>query len=159
MRLGIIVGAGLLAVVTIAFAAPLTITGPARVIDGDTIETQGQRIRLIGYDAPEKAQRCKADGEWYPCGRMATEALAAKIGGRNVTCAAGARDRYGRPLAVCKIGGIDLNAWMASQGWGAIDPRFDSEYGYEVAAAREARVGIWRGAFVPPWEWRRGKRL
>ncbi len=77
MKCNIIAGAGLLAVTAVAFTASLTITGPAQVVDDDTLKIHGQRIRLIGYDAPEKAQRCKADGEWYPCGRMATEALAA----------------------------------------------------------------------------------
>ncbi len=33
------------------------ITGKPRVIDGDTIEIAGERIRLHGIDAPESAPR------------------------------------------------------------------------------------------------------
>ena len=61
------------------------ITGPARVIDGDTIEVQGQRIRLHGIDAPEGRQLCFDDGEPWLCGAEATNALRNKIGDRQVT--------------------------------------------------------------------------
>ncbi len=65
MKLKIIVGAGLLVIATSALAAPGTITGPARVIDGDTIEIQDQRIRLHGIDAPERSQTCLLEGRRY----------------------------------------------------------------------------------------------
>ena len=62
-------------------AAQDVLTGPARVIDGDTVEIQGQRIRLHGIDAPETAQACTdGAGRSYRCGRAATDALAGLIG-------------------------------------------------------------------------------
>ena len=38
-----------------------TITGPARVIDGDTLDISGQRIRLHVIDAPEKNRTCQIE--------------------------------------------------------------------------------------------------
>ena len=62
-------------------------------------------------------------------------------------------------MAVCRYGGEDLNAWMVSQGWALAYRRYAQDYVDEEAGAKAARVGIWRGDFVPPWDWRRGKRL
>ena len=44
------------------------ITGPARVIDGDTIEVAGERIRLHGIDAPEMDQTCEWPDSTIACG-------------------------------------------------------------------------------------------
>ncbi|TIW00755.1 MAG: thermonuclease family protein, partial [Mesorhizobium sp.] len=47
---------------------PQPIAGVASVIDGDTIEVHGQRIRFNGIDAPESKQYCDdAKGFEYPC--------------------------------------------------------------------------------------------
>ena len=86
------------------------------MIDGDTIEVNGSRIRLHGIDAPERAQTCLAGGKRWQCGQHATRALADRIAGRPVACEERARDRYGRIVAVCRLNGRDLNAWLVAEG-------------------------------------------
>ena len=138
------------------------ITGKPRVIDGDTLEIAGDRIRLHGIDAPESGQTCTADGKLWHCGMEAASALAFKIARGWVTCQGGDRDRYGRVIAICYAGGVggpELNAWLVSEGWALAYRRYSLDYVDEEAVAQEAHRGIWRGEFVPPWEWRRGKRL
>lgn len=134
-------------------------SGPARVIDGDTIEIQDQRIRIHGIDAPERGQTCLLRGQRYPCGVDATEALRKLVRGNEVTCDAMDRDRYGRTVAVCVTpGAIELGRTMVRLGWALAYRRFSLEYVREEEEARAKKVGLWRGQFRPPWEWRRGKR-
>ena len=135
------------------------LSGTARVIDGDTLEIRSTRVRLHGIDAPESAQQCRDAGRGWPCGREATRALAGRIGGRTVGCEARDRDRYGRVVAVCRTGGEDLNAWMVASGWAFAYRKYSRSYVAEERAAKAAMRGIWRGDVVPPWDWRKGKRL
>ena len=135
------------------------INGPARVIDGDTIAIAGAKIRLYGIDAPESAQVCQADGKSYQCGTSATLALTRRIGGRSVSCDERDRDRYGRIVAICHAGGEDLNGWLVSEGLAIAYRHYSTDYVGQEQAAREAARGLWRGEFVEPWQWRKGKRM
>ena len=140
-------------------ASATALSGRPRVVDGDTIDVGGARVRLHGIDAPESGQSCVAQGARWPCGRRATRALAGRVGGRTVVCEERDRDRYGRIVAVCRQGGRDINAWLVAEGWALAYRRYSREYVDEESTARAARKGVWRGEFVAPWDWRRGKRL
>lgn len=136
--------------------APDTITGVASVIDGDTLEIHGQRIRLYGIDAPESRQTCRdAAGRDYRCGQQAAIALSDRIGRLPASCEKRDVDRYKRIVAVCRLGRDDLNAWLVSEGHAMAYRQYSSDYVSQEARAREARRGIWRGEFTAPWDWRR----
>ena len=125
--------------------------GPVRVIDGDTLDLDGERIRLHGIDAFERNQTCGAQA----CGRIAAEALAGRIDGRAVACTVHDVDRYGRSVAVCVSEGRDLNGWMVAEGHAVAYRRYSADYVPEEAAARRAGRGGWRGGFDDPEAWRR----
>ena len=137
----------------------LPVSGIATVIDGDTLEVHGRRIRLHGIDAPESGQTCTtAAGRTWRCGRRAALALAVHIGRTPVRCTPRGSDRYGRMIAVCRLGGEDLNGWMVAQGLALAYRRYSRDYVADEARARAARRGIWQGTFIAPRDWRRGKR-
>jgi endonuclease YncB( thermonuclease family) len=135
------------------------VVGRASFIDGDTLEIHGTRIRFYGIDAPESGQSCLAGGKRYRCGQRAALALADKIGRGTVSCEQKDRDRYGRTVAVCRLKGENLNAWMVSQGWAIAYRHFAKDYVRHEREASTAKRGLWQGEFVAPWDWRRGKRL
>jgi endonuclease YncB( thermonuclease family) len=146
----------ILAVAPIAVRAD--VTGRASVIDGDTIEIQGQRIRLHGIDAPESNQTCRRDSEVWRCGQQASLALADKIGQQSVRCEEKDRDRYGRIVAKCFVGDQDLSEWLALEGWAVAYIYYSYEYTRAETRAKSNRRGIWAGEFDNPWEWRKRKR-
>ena len=133
-----------------------TITGTASVIDGDTIEIHGQRIRLHAIDAIESRQRCYLpDGRAWNCGKEAAIALADRIGRVPVACEIRDVDRYGRWVGVCRQGREDLNAWLVRTGWAVAYRRYGFDYVAEEKVARGQRAGIWASTFEMPWDWRR----
>ncbi|MFO1154971.1 MAG: thermonuclease family protein [Rhodospirillales bacterium] len=134
------------------------LVGRAKIIDGDTLDIGGERVRLNGIDAPEKAQQCEAGPTAWACGSNATRALASATQDGNVTCRGDKRDRYGRLLAVCYVNGVDLNAQMVRDGWALAYRRYSLAYVGEEAEARAAGRGMWRGQFIEPWEWRSAQR-
>lgn len=128
-----------------------------RVIDADTVDVDGARWRLFGIDAPESRQTCRAWGRTWDCGAAATEALRSRAEG--MSCSGSETDRYGRTIGVCSSGGEDLGAWLVANGWALAYRRYAEDYTGEEEEARSNGRGIHRGAFVEPWDWRRGARL
>ncbi|WP_423227360.1 thermonuclease family protein [Paracoccus fontiphilus] len=132
------------------------IEGPARVIDGDTLVIGGWHTRILGIDAPELDQTCHAStGQTWACGRDARQALAARVGRRQVSCRVAGQDRYGRALARCATGGTDLAGWLVREGWAI--PAGNEQKRYRAASqkARANGAGMWRGSFIRPADWRR----
>ena len=141
---------------------PVEILGSVpRIVDADTLEVAGQKVRLQGIDAPESAQTCRqATGQRYQCGDQATQALRTRIGTDAVTCTIAGRDRYLRALGMCYAAdGTDLNGWLVRQGHALAYRKYSTKYVPEEDQARAAQAGLWAGAFIKPWDWWRGARL
>ncbi|WP_084305860.1 thermonuclease family protein [Bradyrhizobium sp. ARR65] len=130
--------------------------GEASIIDGDTIEVHGTRIRLWGIDAPETTQLCRGeDSELYRCGAKAANDLDALIGRRPVICVPMSLDQYGRTVAICSIDGVELGEWLVRNGDALDWPRYSK--GKYDAAQRDAEHvgrGVWAGSYVEPWLYR-----
>lgn len=131
------------------------VSGPARVVDGDTLVIGETRIRLEGIDAPESAQTCgrRWFGTW-PCGQDATDHLVRLVRDRLVQCDNLGTDAYGRMLGICRTEGLELNADMVRNGLAWAFIKYSSRLVEAEAGARALRVGIWQGDATPAWVWR-----
>ena len=130
--------------------------GQASVVDGDTLEIHGIRIRLWGIDAPESSQLCRGeDSLQYRCGAQAANDLDAFIARRPVNCSPLSLDQYGRTVATCSVGGTDLGEWLVRKGLALDWPQYSKgRYGSAQRAAERTGVGIWKGSYVEPWLYR-----
>ena len=143
----------------VSSASIADITGSAYVIDGDTIDISDVRIRLNGIDTPERKQTCKTNGLIWHCGIEAAKVLRHLTKGKTVTCIGNAKDQYGRLIANCFIGNLNLNATMVEAGMALAYRYYSLEYVAQEDFAREIKQGLWSGEFIAPWDWRKGKRL
>ena len=139
----------------LTLALLLTTPAYAQVVDGDTLKLQGQKIRLLGIDAPERQQTCR-DGS--PCGKLSTDQIRTLIGPSLPYCTAYGRDKYQRVLAECFANAININREMVRTGW-AIPYRGDARYGAEHAEAIRHQRGIYRhGGIEEPHLYRKRKK-
>src|SRR3984885_16336436 len=146
----------LLALLMPAIAQAADITGIAKVREGDTVQIGNSRIRLGGIDAPSVDQLClNTKGERWTCGAAARDELIKHADNKSWTCHTNqAADRRGRIVARCEVDGEDIQKWMVRSGWALSYVRFSHDYDEDEKAARDAKAGMWQGAFIAPWDWR-----
>ena len=133
------------------------INGKARIIDGDSIEINNEKIRFLGIDAFEKKQECfRKDGTKYKCGESAISNLLMIISGQPVRCVTKKKDKYKRWLATCYIGKLDINENMVL--YGNAFSYMSKKYKTAENEAKKIKAGAWNGEFIFPWEWRKLKR-
>lgn len=88
-----------------------------RVIDGDTFDCDGRRVRLQGIDAPELAGHCRPGRQCTPGdGVASTESLARLVAWNSVQCRPVDIDVYGRTVARCTAGKNDLSCAQLDAG-------------------------------------------
>jgi len=134
-----------------------TSSGPisqASFVDGDTIKFGGKRIRLFGIDAPELRQTCRVGKRVRQCGRISREALIGFSAGSAIKCERMDIDRYGREVARCFVGDLDLSAAMVRAGLAVAYRRFSLDYVPDENVAKAQKLGVWKGTFTLPWDWR-----
>jgi endonuclease YncB( thermonuclease family) len=140
--------------IPVAFADDMT--GQASIIDGDTLEVHGTRIRLWGIDAPESSQLCRGeDSLQYRCGAKAANDLDAFIASRPVSCIPISLDQYRRTVATCSVSGVDLGEWFVRNGLALDWPQYSKgKFDAIQREAEHAGRGMWAGSYVEPWLYR-----
>lgn len=143
----------LLIAACLIFAVPAfaqDVSGPARVVDGDTLAIADTSVRLVGIDAPELDQPCMRDGQHWACGEEAATQMRSLVDGQSVSCRGQGTDPGGRLLAICHVNGLELGATMVEYGWATAYRRYSDAYVAHEHRARAERQGIWRSEFDLP---------
>jgi endonuclease YncB( thermonuclease family) len=138
-----------------AIAHAADISGVPKIREGDQITIGSSKIRLLGVDAPSVDQLClDTKGERWTCGVAARDELIKHTDNKSWTCHVARVDRRGRSVAHCEVDGEDIQKWLVKSGWALSYIRVSHDYDADEKAAREAKAGMWQGAFIAPWDWR-----
>ena len=146
-----------------SFSADIkSIYGKAKVVDGDTININGEKIRFTGIDAPEsfyrgKKQACYLNEKKVFCGELSKEKLKEKIGSNLIFCKREKnKDTYGRTLAECFVDGESLSIFMVRNGYAFDFVRYSKKkYSEDQEYAKTNKLGLWSMKFEYPWDWRK----
>lgn len=134
-------------------------SGAVQVIDGDTIDVGDIRVRIHGIDAPEMDQTCdyQRGGVWA-CGAFVAQEAARRYQGQQARCEEIDRDRYGRIVAKCFVGGTDIGAALVEDGFAYAYRRYSMDYDLAEKAAAVRGVGLWSGGMQDPAAFRAQQR-
>ena len=130
-----------------------------KIVDGDTIHLNGEKIRFTGIDTPELKQTCLKEGVNDPCGVTAKQILIDKIGNNNVECISEGKDQYKRTLAECFVNNESLSSYLVRSGYAFAYRRYSKKFILDEDYARINKIGMWSMEFNYPWDYRNFKKI
>jgi endonuclease YncB( thermonuclease family) len=126
-----------------------------KIVDGDTIHLNGEKIRFTGIDTPELKQTCLKEGIENPCGITAKKILIDKIGNNKVECISEGKDRYKRTLAECFVNNESLSSYLVKNGYAFAFRKYSKKFVPDEDYARINKIGMWSMEFDYPWDYRK----
>ena len=126
-----------------------------KIIDGDTIHLNNEKIRFTGIDTPELKQTCNKNNEIVYCGIQAKQLLIDKIGKNKVNCVREGKDQYKRTLAECFVNDISLSRFLVREGYAFAYRKYSKKFINDENYAKKNKIGIWSMNFEYPWDWRK----
>jgi len=126
-----------------------------KVIDGDTIVLNGEKIRFSGIDTPELKQMCMKGDQKVFCGMFAKMLLVKKIGDVTPKCIKEGMDNYKRTLAECFIDGESLSVFLVRSGYAFAYRKYSKKFIKEEEFAKKNKLGMWSMKFEFPWNFRK----
>jgi endonuclease YncB( thermonuclease family) len=153
--LAVAAGLALVAPLSVAVADDLPVyRGSAEVTGPAMLSLAGKRILLWGVDAPVRGQPCYAGNKTWDCATASAKTLLNLVGDQEIACEARRVDRFGRIFAVCRAGDVDINRALVEAGMAVALPKETADYVASEAAAKAKGIGVWRGPFTAPADYR-----
>jgi endonuclease YncB( thermonuclease family) len=119
------------------------ISGYAFVQDDGSMKVDGRHVRLFGIYIPPTSQSCRTFERPLTCAPRAALALDFRIGADFVHCQPTSKSQDGEIVALCRVGGEDLSAYLLTRGWAVALPDAPFEYSALEKIARNQGVGVW----------------
>ena len=126
-----------------------------KIIDGDTIILNGEKIRFSGIDTPELKQTCLQGDQKVNCGMIAKRLLAEKIGKATIECIGEGKDTYKRTLAECFVNGESLSKFLVRSGYAFAYRKYSKKFIKDEEFAKAKKLGMWEMTFQYPWDFRK----
>ena len=126
-----------------------------KIVDGDTIHLNNEKIRFTGIDTPELKQTCNKNSEIIYCGIKAKQLLIDKIGKNKVTCIREGKDQYKRTLAECFVNDLSLSKFLVREGYAFAYRKYSKKFIKDEDFAKKNNIGMWSMKFEYPWDWRK----
>ena len=126
-----------------------------KIIDGDTIHLNNEKIRFTGIDTPELKQTCSKNNEIIYCGIQARQLLINKIGKNKVKCVREGKDQYKRTLAECFVNDLSLSRFLVREGYAFAYRKYSKKFIEDENFAKNNNMGMWSMKFEYPWDWRK----
>ena len=133
----------------------VSIADNLKIVDGDTIVLNGEKIRFSGIDTPELKQTCIYKNQEVICGVFAKMLLIEKIGNKTPVCISEGKDIYKRTLAECFINGESLSSFLVRSGYAFAYRKYSKKFIEDEEFARENELGLWSMKFQFPWDFRK----
>ena len=126
-----------------------------KIIDGDTIILNGEKIRFSGIDTPELKQTCMKEDQKISCGMSAKMLLIKKIGNKMPECIREGKDAYKRTLAECFVNGDSLSGFLVRSGYAFAYRKYSNKFIKDEEFAKKNKLGMWSMEFQYPWNFRK----
>ncbi len=132
----------------------ISVANDLKIIDGDTIILNGEKIRFSGIDTPELNQTCLQNHEKIDCGKNAKTLLIKKIGNSTPECVSKGKDIYKRTLAECFVNGESLSKFLVRTGYAFAYRKYSTKFIEDEDFAKANKLGMWKMTFQYPWDFR-----
>ena len=126
-----------------------------RVVDGDTVVLNCEKIRFSGIDTPELKQTCLQGDQKVSCGMTAKTLLVKKIGNHIPECISEGKDAYKRTLAECFVNGESLSKFLVRSGYAFAYRKYSTKFIKDEQFAKANKLGMWAMTFQYPWDFRK----
>ena len=137
------------------FFSNVSFANNLKIIDGDTIVLNDEKIRFSGIDTPELKQTCMNKDQEIFCGVLAKKLLINKIDNKTPVCISEGKDIYKRTLAECFVDGESLSSFLVRSGYAFAYRKYSKKFVEDEEFAKNNKLGLWSMNFQFPWDFRK----